>query len=106
ARRAGLTARVGALVVARSVLDRRLGELEHLGDVLFMSRGRLAQAVNDFERRHRDQQLPVRADREAADQATARHRSVSELFAELEFDRYDDFALFARGVAEIASDIA
>ena len=33
-------------------------------------------------------------------------RSVSELFAELEFDRYDDFTLLARSVAEIASDIA
>jgi chemosensory pili system protein ChpA (sensor histidine kinase/response regulator) len=103
----GLMDLVGELVVARSVLDRRLGELDHLGDVLFMSRARLAQAVSDFERRHRDQQLPARrADREAADHATARHRSVSELFAELEFDRYDDFALFARGVAEITSDIA
>ena len=103
----GLMDLVGELVVARSVLDRRLGELDHLGDVLFRSRARLAQAVTDFERRHRDQQLPERrADREAADHATARHRSVSELFAELEFDRYDDFALFARGVSEIASDIA
>ena len=36
----------------------------------------------------------------------ARPRSVAELFAELEFDRYDDLTLFARSVSEIASDIA
>src|SRR5262249_10719587 len=32
--------------------------------------------------------------------------SVSEMFAELEFDRYDDAGIFARTVAEIAADIA
>ena len=32
--------------------------------------------------------------------------SVAEIFAELEFDRYDDAGIFARTVAEIAADIA
>ena len=30
----------------------------------------------------------------------------SKLFAELEFDRYDDFNIFARGVAEISADVS
>jgi chemosensory pili system protein ChpA (sensor histidine kinase/response regulator) len=102
----GLMDLVGELVVARSALERRLADLEHLGDVLFTSRARLSQSVNDFERRHLDQQLPARRDHRDGDAALRRHRSVSELFAELEFDRYDDFTLFARGVAEIASDIS
>ena len=46
------------------------------------------------------------AARGAAEDEHARPRSVAELFAELEFDRYDDLTLFARSVAEIASDIA
>ena len=102
-----LTDLVGELVVARSQLERRLGDLDRLGDALFSSRARLGQAVTDFERRHFDAPLPIR--RDAGDTTEARpagSRSVSELFAELEFDRYDDFTLLARSVAEIASDIA
>jgi chemosensory pili system protein ChpA (sensor histidine kinase/response regulator) len=102
----GLMDLVGELVVARGALERRLTELDRIGDVLFTSRARLGQSVTDFERRHLDQQLPVRRRDGAGDDPPARHRSVSELFAELEFDRYDDFTLFTRGVAEIASDIA
>jgi chemosensory pili system protein ChpA (sensor histidine kinase/response regulator) len=98
---------VGELVVARSALESRHGDLDRLGDVLFSSRARLGQAVADFERRQLDTRLPSRrqAD-EVAESARARSRSVGELFAELEFDRYDDFTLLARSVSEIASDIA
>jgi len=103
----GLMDLVGELVVARSGLERRLAEIDHLGDVLLSSRARLAQSVTDYERRHLDQQMPVRRDsRDRGGDTGGRHRSVSELFAELEFDRYDDFTLFTRSVAEIASDIA
>ena len=97
---------VGELVVARSALERRLGDLDRLGDVLFSSRARLGQAVSDFERRQVESRRPPREQDEVADPRQARPRSVGELFAELEFDRYDDFALLARGVTEIASDIA
>ena len=103
----GLMDLVGELVVARSTLERRLAELDRLGDVLFTSRGRLGQSVADFERKHLDSRLPTRRDDHGGEDGGAtRHRSVAELFAELEFDRYDDFTLFARSVAEIASDIA
>ena len=98
---------VGELVVARSALERRLAEVDRLGDVLFASRERLAQSVADFERKHLDARRPTRRrDGDADDNSGESHRSVSELFAELEFDRYDDFTLFARSVAEVASDIA
>jgi chemosensory pili system protein ChpA (sensor histidine kinase/response regulator) len=98
---------VGELVVARSALERRLGEVDRLGDVLFASRARLGQAVADFERRQLDARRPPRPETAGETAARpARPRSVAELFAELEFDRYDDYTLLARGVAEIASDIA
>ena len=38
---------VGELVIARSALERRLGEIDRLGEVLFASRARLGQAVAD-----------------------------------------------------------
>ena len=97
---------VGELVIARSALERRLGEIDRLGEVLFASRARLGQAVADIERRSLEARLPSRRGRGAAEDEHARPRSVAELFAELEFDRYDDLTLFARSVSEIASDIA
>ncbi len=97
---------VGELVIARSALERRLGEIDRLGEVLFASRARLGQAVADIEHRSLEARLPSRRGRGAAEDEHARPRSVAELFAELEFDRYDDLTLFARSVAEIASDIA
>jgi chemosensory pili system protein ChpA (sensor histidine kinase/response regulator) len=103
----GLMDLVGELVIARSVLDRRLGDLDRLGDLLFASRARLGQAVTDLERRHLDTRLAGR--RDAGEAVTGFHappRPVSELFAELEFDREDDFTLLARRVAEITADIA
>jgi chemosensory pili system protein ChpA (sensor histidine kinase/response regulator) len=98
---------VGELVFARSTLERRLGEVDRLGELLFATRARLGGAVADLERRHLDARRPPRAG--AGDGGETRHvrpRSVAELFAELEFDRDDDFTLLARSVAEIASDIA
>jgi chemotaxis protein histidine kinase CheA/ActR/RegA family two-component response regulator len=98
---------VGELVVTRSGLERRLNELDRLADILFSSRGRLGQAVADFERRHLEGLQPSRrAANERPERRDFRFRSVGEQFAELEFDRYDDFTLLARSVAEIASDIA
>jgi len=97
---------VGELVIARSALERRLGEIDRLGEILFASRARLGQAVADVERRSLEARLPSRRSRGPAEDERARPRSVAELFAELEFDRYDDLTLFARSVSEIAADIA
>jgi chemosensory pili system protein ChpA (sensor histidine kinase/response regulator) len=97
---------VGELVVTRSALERRLNELDRLGDVLFSSRARLGQAVTDFERRHLDGRSPLPRAAHERPSRDSRLRSVGEQFAELEFDRYNDFTLLARSVAEIASDIA
>ena len=99
---------VGELVTARSRVDRRLEELDRVSIALFSSRARLADAVIEFERRQLD---PKRKSAEASPpasspSASASRLSVSEMFAELEFDRYDDAGMFARSIAEIASDIA
>jgi len=99
---------VGELVVARSRLERRLAELDHVGASLFTSRARMAQAVGDFERKHLDAHLPGRERDVPATPEPQRGSglSVAELFAELEFDRYDDFNIFARRVGELSSDIS
>ena len=100
---------IGELVTGRSRVDRRLEELDRLSASLFASRARLAEAVTEFERR----QLEPRRATPAPHAMPAKPAgigesglSVAEMFAELEFDRYDDAGMFARSIAEIASDIA
>jgi chemosensory pili system protein ChpA (sensor histidine kinase/response regulator) len=99
---------VGEMVIARSRLDRRLSDLERVSGTLYASRGRMMEAVGEFERKHLDARLP--AERGAAstvpEPALPTPLSVPELFAELEFDRYDDFNIFARRAGEISSDLS
>lgn len=95
---------IGEMVIGRERVERRLDEVDRVGNALLASRARLAQCVGDFERRqfHARRAVDVRAVAPAA----GVQRSVSEMFAELEFDRYDDAGIFARTVAEIAADVA
>src|SRR5213594_1226189 len=95
---------IGEMVIDRERVDQRLDEIDRVSAALLASRGRLAQCIADFERRQFDQRRSVPPAKPAA--AATAGRSVSELFAELEFDRYDDSGISARTVAEIAADIA
>jgi chemosensory pili system protein ChpA (sensor histidine kinase/response regulator) len=95
---------IGEMLIGRERVERRLDEIDRVGDALLASRARLAQCVADFERRQFDARSA--ADLMPSAPAPGVQRSVSELFAELEFDRYDDAGIFARTVAEIAADIA
>jgi chemosensory pili system protein ChpA (sensor histidine kinase/response regulator) len=100
---------IGELVTGRSRVDRRLEELDRLAASLFASRARLAEAVTEFECRQLDPRQASAAARPAAEKPAGigpSGLSVAEMFAELEFDRYDDAGMFARSIAEIASDIA
>jgi chemosensory pili system protein ChpA (sensor histidine kinase/response regulator) len=109
---------VGELVIARSRLDQRLAQIELVNELLAFSRGRMAQTVRDFEEKHRYTQLPPATPGaggegpQAGDEEGrwAREAGASEplskLFAELEFDRYDDFNIFARNVDEISADVS
>jgi chemosensory pili system protein ChpA (sensor histidine kinase/response regulator) len=100
---------IGELVTGRSRVDRRLEELDRLAASLFASRARLSAAVTEFERRQLDPRRPAATSRRKADKPAGIGQSglsVGEMFAELEFDRYDDAGMFARSIAEIASDIA
>jgi len=100
---------IGELVTGRSRVDRRLEELDRLSASLFASRARLAEAVAEFERRQLDPRRAMPVPRVTPDKPVGIGESglsVSEIFADLEFDRYDDAGMFARSIAEIASDIA
>ena len=107
---------VGELVIARSRLDQRVAQIERVSELLAFSRGRMTQAVRDFEEKHRYTQLAPPAPIPGGETADEGRRApgeggvaeppLSKLFAELEFDRYDDFNMFARNVDEISADVS
>ena len=94
---------VGELMIARSRLDRRLAQLDQVSELLLASRTRLGQVGRDFEFRRHAPTLPA-ALPERDDIGGL--RDLSDLFAELEFDRYDDINILARSVAEMSADVA
>jgi chemosensory pili system protein ChpA (sensor histidine kinase/response regulator) len=96
---------VGELMIARSRLDRRLAQLDQVSELLLASRTRLGQVGRDFEFRRQAPTRP-REDRGAERDGMGDLRDTSELFAELEFDRYDDISILARSVTEMSADVA
>ncbi len=119
----------GELVAARRRLEGRLRELERVGDVLSLSRSRMAKAVGEFEDLHRG--LGANAlvgggprDRWAPDESGLRHgpgpsdqlgearatldsaTTLAQLFAELDLDRFDHADIVARRLTEITADLA
>ncbi len=97
----------GELMIARSRLDRRLLQLDQVSQLLLASRTRLGQAGRDFEFRRHALGMPPRAPQDGAPERDeiGDLRDLSELFAELEFDRYDDINILARSVAEMSADV-
>jgi len=99
---------VGELVIARSRLDRHLIQFEQAGELLSFTQSRLTQTVAEFESKYANRPLPSA---EATGYGGPSERSAAsavplgDVFAELEFDRYDDFNLLARRVGEISSDL-
>jgi chemosensory pili system protein ChpA (sensor histidine kinase/response regulator) len=99
---------VGELMIVRSRLDRRLAQLDQVSELLLASRRRLGQVGRDFEFRRQAPTLPRWATggrRGAERDDVGGMRDISELFAELEFDRYDDIGILARNVTEMSADV-
>src|SRR5262249_62244684 len=95
---------VGELRIARGRLDRRLAELDRVGELMLFSRARMSRVVRDFEGKHEFTKLVSPTPFEG-DSGSSGMASVTELFAELEFDRYDDFNILARRVTEVSADV-
>jgi chemosensory pili system protein ChpA (sensor histidine kinase/response regulator) len=90
---------VGELVIGRSRLDRRLLKLERVGELLAFSRGRMASAVEQFEKKYGYPSLQPPL-------AAADETPLAGFFGELEFDRYADVNVLARMIAEISADVS
>ena len=106
---------VGELVINRTRMLGRLGELERLADVLNFSKARMSEKIETFQEKYEFQKLLPGAG------SAAMHRPANVIpfelpsllggeasgseFSELEMDRYDDFGILSRSLTEISADI-
>jgi chemosensory pili system protein ChpA (sensor histidine kinase/response regulator) len=106
---------VGELVINRTRMVGRVAELEKLVDTLSFSKERLQGKVNEFQEKYefnrisnnRTAQGPWKPETtpQMLTSAAAGDTSFWSEFSELEMDRYDDFNILSRSMAEISADV-
>jgi chemosensory pili system protein ChpA (sensor histidine kinase/response regulator) len=106
---------VGELVINRTRMVGRVAELEKLVDTLSFSKERLQGKVAEFQEKYEFNR--IRNSRTAQGpwnpeptpqmlaSAAAGDTSFWSEFSELEMDRYDDFNILSRSMAEISADV-
>ncbi len=102
-----LTALSIETMVARGRLEQLVGRFDALDQTLETNRLNLTRALNDFSERHLNptlRQASNEKENNASNAVLVEGKSLSEVFSELEFDRYDDLNILARKVSEMSSD--
>ncbi len=94
---------VGELVISRGRLEQRLVALEQFSKQVQMTKGKMVEAVRSFEEKHAFN-VPA-SSAPAAGGASGASLPVTSDFGGLEFDRYDDFNILARRMAEVSTDV-
>jgi len=107
---------VGELVINRTRMVGRVGELEKLVEMLSFSKERLQVKVGEFQEKYEFNRISPSRNiapwkKEAApppkllSSAAAGENSFWSEFSELEMDRYDDVNILSRSMAEISADV-
>jgi chemosensory pili system protein ChpA (sensor histidine kinase/response regulator) len=105
---------VGELVINRTRMVGRVAELEKLVDTLGFSKERLHGKVSEFQEKYEFNRISSARDPGPWNPATTSQRLSSAAagdnsfwsdFSELEMDRYDDFNILSRSMAEISADV-
>jgi chemotaxis protein histidine kinase CheA/ActR/RegA family two-component response regulator len=94
---------VGELVISRGRLEQRLVALEQFSNQVQATKGRMIGAVRSFEEKHAFN-VPMSSASAVGGTAGASLPVTSD-FGGLEFDRYDDFNILARRMAEVSTDV-
>jgi chemosensory pili system protein ChpA (sensor histidine kinase/response regulator) len=107
---------VGELVINRTRMLGRLSELEHLAEVLNLSKTRMHDKVSEFQEKHEFSRIHSTLFRSSssgdsfsgaapfAGFGSSQDPLLAE-FSELEMDRYDDFNILSRSLMEISADL-
>ncbi len=105
---------VGELVINRTRMVGRVAELEKLVDTLSFSKERLHGKVSEFQEKYEFNRISSSRDAGPWSPAQTPKRLTSAAagdgsfwsdFSELEMDRYDDFNILSRSMAEISADV-
>jgi chemosensory pili system protein ChpA (sensor histidine kinase/response regulator) len=105
---------VGELVINRTRMVGRVAELEKLVDTLSFSKERLQGKVSEFQEKYEFNRVSASRNPGPWNPATTPQRLSSAAagdtsfwsdFSELEMDRYDDFNILSRSMAEISADV-
>jgi chemosensory pili system protein ChpA (sensor histidine kinase/response regulator) len=104
---------VGELVINRTRMVGRVAELEKLVDTLGFSKERLQGKVAEFQEKYefnrisnsRSNQGPWTPAATPKMLTSAAAGEIWSEFSELEMDRYDDFNILSRSMAEISADV-
>ncbi|HKW77298.1 MAG TPA: response regulator [Terriglobales bacterium] len=105
---------VGELVINRTRMLGRLSELEHLAEVLNLSKTRMHDKVSEFQEKHEFSRIHSTMFRSSPGDGFSgapfggfgsSHDPLLAEFSELEMDRYDDFNILSRSLMEISADL-
>jgi chemosensory pili system protein ChpA (sensor histidine kinase/response regulator) len=105
---------VGELVINRTRMVGRISELEKLIETLSFSKERLQGKVSEFQDKYEFNRISQSRTAEPWNpsatpkmltSAAAGDTSFWSEFSELEMDRYDDFNILSRSMAEISADV-
>lgn len=91
---------VGELVIGRGRLEQRIAVLEQLSRQVLAYKGRMQDTVRTFEEKHAFT-LPSPTIGTPGQSPLA----LPTDFGSLEFDKYDDFNILARRIAEVSADV-
>ncbi len=112
----------GEVLLTRARIDQLSSRLGDLNDLFMASRTRLERTSSEIAERFGNPKFRIedagneidaavnllRPESETVAEAQTDNRVIQDvqaMFSELEFDRYDDLSLMARGVAELTADI-
>jgi chemosensory pili system protein ChpA (sensor histidine kinase/response regulator) len=93
---------VGELVISRGRLEQRLVALEQFSNQVQGTKAKMVEAVRSFEEKHA---FNVPASSPSSGAAMGPGLPLTSDFGGLEFDRYDDFNILARRMAEVSTDV-
>jgi chemosensory pili system protein ChpA (sensor histidine kinase/response regulator) len=99
----------GEAVISRGRFERLVRRFDEISTELEDTKKRFERAALDFTERYLNPRLSnLEVNEQAGDSpnpSIGKGRSASEMFSELEFDRYDDLNILARSVGEMANDL-
>lgn len=95
---------VGELVISRGRLEQRLVALEQFASQVQTTKGKMVEAVRSFEEKHAFN-VPTASSGSGAAAGSGPGLPMAADFGGLEFDRYDDFNILARRMAEVSTDV-